>query len=129
MTKRRLDHFGINFDCEEEIKLIRFDDYWKSTLKCRTVDIVKLDIEGHELDALNGFGCALAATKVIEFEFGGCNIDTKSYFQDFFYYFKDNGFNLTRITPFGLEFMDCYREIDEFFSPTNYVAINKNIHV
>src|SRR3989304_8304955 len=129
LTKRRLDHFGINFDCEEEIKLIRFDDYWKSTLKCRTVDIVKLDIEGHELDALNGFGCALAATKVIEFEFGGCNIDTKSYFQDFFYYFKDNGFNLTRITPFGLEFMDCYREIDEFFSPTNYVAINKNIHV
>ena len=127
LTKRRLDHFGINFDNEEVVKLIRFEDYWSSTLNCRPLDIVKLDIEGHELDALNGFGCALPATKVIQFEFGGCNIDTNSYFQDFFYFFKNNGFDLSRITPFGLEFLNSYREIDEFFSTTNYVAINRNI--
>lgn len=127
LTKRRLDHFGIDFDFQENVKLIRFEDYWKSTLNSRAIDIVKLDIEGHELDALKSFGGALAATKVIQFEFGGCNIDTKSYFQDFFYFFKDNGFRLSRITPFGLESIDSYREIDEFFSTTNYVAVNKKI--
>jgi FkbM family methyltransferase len=127
LTKRRLDHFGINFDYEEDVKLIRFEDYWISKLNCRPVDIVKLDIEGHEFDALKGFGCALAATKVIQFEFGGCNIDSKNYFQNYFYFFKDNGFDLSRITPFGLEFLGSYKEIDEFFSTTNYVATNKNI--
>lgn len=124
LTKRRLDHFGINFDFQEDVKLIRFEDYWKSTLSCRPIDIVKLDIEGHELDALNSFGGALAATKVIQFEFGGCNIDTKSNFQDMFYFFKANNFSLSRITPLGLEFIEKYREIDEFFSTTNYLATN-----
>lgn len=125
LSKRRLDHFGIKFDVKEEIQLIKFEDYWRSFLNSREIDIVKLDIEGHELDGLKSFGAALSATKVIQFEFGGCNIDSKSYFQDFFYFFKANDFRLSRITPFGLEFIDQYREIDEFFSTTNYVAINK----
>jgi FkbM family methyltransferase len=125
LTKRKLGHVGIDFDCQEDVKLIRFEDYWRSVLNCRAVDIVKLDIEGHELDALKSFGEALAVTKVIQFEFGGCNVDTKTNFQEFFYFFKDNGFALSRITPFGLEFITKYREIDEFYSTTNYVATNK----
>jgi FkbM family methyltransferase len=124
LSKRRLDHFGIDFNVREDIKLMRFEEYWKSTLNCRVIDIVKLDIEGHELEGLKSFGGALAATKVVQFEFGGCNIDTKSYFQDFYYFFKENNFGLSRITPFGLQHIDGYREIDEFFSTTNYLATN-----
>lgn len=127
LTKRKLGHVGIDFDCQEEVRLLRFEDYWKSTLNCQTIDIVKLDVEGHELDALKSFGEALAVTKVIQFEFGGCNIDTRTTFQDFFSFFKDHGFALARITPFGLEFIDEYREIDEFYSTTNYVAKNKKL--
>lgn len=125
LTKRRLDHFGIEFNVKEDIRLMRFEDYWKSTLNSRVIDIVKLDIEGHELEGLKSFGGALATTKVIQFEFGGCNIDTKSYFQDFYYFFKENNFSLSRITPFGLQHINGYREIDEFFSTTNYVATNR----
>lgn len=128
LTKRRLDHFGIDFEVKENIRLMRFEEYWKSTLNSRIIDIVKLDIEGHEFEGLQSFGDALAATKVIQFEFGGCNIDTKSYFQDFYYFFKLNNFSLSRITPFGLQYINDYREIDEFFSTTNYVATN-NKHV
>jgi len=126
LTQRKLDHFGITFDTEEKIKTIRFEDYWKHELQSRKLDMVKIDIEGHELIALNGFGGALGATKALQFEFGGCNIDTATYFRDFWHYFKSNNFDIYRITPFGSEKIASYRESDEFFSTTNYIAVNRS---
>ena len=108
------------------VDVIRFEDYWEKELHSRSPDIVKIDVEGHELTVLNGFGGALAATRVLQFEFGGCNIDTRTYFQDFWYFFNDNNFDLFRITPFGAEKLSHYREIDEFFSTTNYIAVNRS---
>jgi len=102
--------------------VIRFEDYWKSELGSENIDFVKLDIEGHELDALNGFGDALKFIKVIQFEFGGCNIDTRTFWQDFWYFFTENNFVLYRITPFGITKIKKYRELDEFFSTTNFLA-------
>ncbi len=123
LSKRRVDHF--DFDFTEDVKLIRFEDYWKDKLNSRVIDLIKLDIEGHEMQALEGFGSCLAVTKVIQFEFGGCNIDTKTYFQDFWYFFKENKFDLYRITPFGLNPIRKYSEIDECFRTTNYIAVNQ----
>ena len=54
LTKRRLDHFGINFENTESVKTLRFQGYWKSVLNSQQIDICKIDIEGHELDALAG---------------------------------------------------------------------------
>ena len=86
--------------------------------------MVKIDVEGHELTALKGFGNALNATRVLQFEFGGCNIDTRTYFQDFWYFFKGQDFEIYRITPVGAEKITRYNERDEFFSTTNYIAVN-----
>ena len=125
LTKRKLDHLNIPFDFKESIDTVRFEDYWTNELNKRHMDIVKLDIEGHELAALKGFGEAIKDTSVVQFEFGGCNIDTRTYFQDFWYYFKDKNFEIFRITPLGLEKIERYRESDEFFSTTNYIAVNQ----
>jgi len=122
LTQRRLDHFGVDFNNTENIKTIKFEDYWKVELNSRDIDICKIDIEGHELDALNGFGEAIKHISVIQFEFGGCNIDTRTFFQDFWYFFQENGFDLYRISPIGLIQIPRYRELDEFFSTTNYLA-------
>lgn len=126
LTQRRLDHFNIDFSVKESIQTIRFEDYWKNNLSGRYLDIVKIDIEGHELFALNGFGEAIRNVSVVQFEFGGCNIDTRTYFQDFWYFFKNHNFTLYRITPFGLEQIPRYRESDEFFSTTNFIAVAGN---
>ncbi len=126
LTRRRLDHFGIDFSAQESIETIRFEDYWLKALKGRHLDIVKIDIEGHELDALRGFGKAISATSVLQFEFGGCNIDTGTYFQDFWYFFKEHEFNLFRITPLGLDRIAKYRELDESFSATNFIATKRS---
>ncbi len=126
LTQRRLAHFNMSFDVKETIKTLRFDEYWRTELRSKQLDMVKLDVEGHELFALNGFGEALRATKVIQFEFGGCNIDTRTFFQDFWYFFKERDFDLYRINPFGAEKLLHYKESYEFFSTTNYIAVNQN---
>ncbi len=125
LTKRRLDHFNIAFDTSETITTSRFEDYWKEQLQKRPLDIVKIDVEGHEFAVLKGFGEALKATRVLQFEFGGSNIDTRSYFQDFWYFFEEQAFDIYRITPFGSEKITQYTESQEFFSTTNYLAVNK----
>jgi FkbM family methyltransferase len=122
LTKRKLEHFNIPFETKETISTIRFEDYWKTALQSRELDMVKIDIEGHELTALKGFGRALEVTKVLQFEFGGCNIDTRTYFQDFWYFFKERNFDTYRITPLGAQRITRYKESDEYFATTNFIA-------
>ncbi|AEG01311.1 FkbM family methyltransferase [Methylomonas methanica] len=125
LTQRRLDHFNIEFDTTETISTMRFEDYWQTQLQSRQLDMVKIDVEGHELAALKGFGAALDVTRVLQFEFGGTHIDTRTYFQDFWYFFIEQGFDLYRITPFGAKKISRYSESDEFFAITNYIAVNQ----
>jgi FkbM family methyltransferase len=122
LTRRRLEHFGIRFDHQDTVRRERFEDYWMSALGGRVIDLVKLDVEGHELEVLKGFGPAIEKTRVVQFEFGGCNIDTRTYFQDFWYYFKSADFEIYRVAPFFLQRISAYSEIDEFFSTTNFLA-------
>jgi FkbM family methyltransferase len=124
LVQRELTHRGIGFRAQETVPVVRFADYWSDALGGRRLDIVKLDIEGFELAALHGFGDALAATAVLQFEFGGCNVDTRTFFRDFWQLFETRGFELYRITPLGLERMRRYRDSDESFSTTNYLARN-----
>jgi len=127
LTKRNLEHFNIDFNVNEAVQLIRFEDYWEQKLLKRNIDLAKMDVEGHELDVLKGFGKAIYQTKLIQFEFGGCNIDTRTYFQDFWYFFKEHSFKIYRITPFGLEHIQFYRESHETFLTTNYLCVNQNL--
>jgi FkbM family methyltransferase len=124
LTLRDLSHVGRVFSFQEVVQTIRFEDYWTEKLNSRRIDIIKLDIEGHELDALHGIGEAIHQTCIIQFEFGGCNIDTRTYFRDFWIFFNLNNFSLYRMTPFGVDKIVGYRESDEFFSTTNYIATN-----
>lgn len=125
LTKRNLEHFGIDFSLKENIKLQRFDDYWKINISSNFIDLFKIDVEGHELKVLEGIGSKISNIKVIQFEFGGCNIDTKTYFQDFWYFFKNHDFEMFRITPFGIFKIGKYKEEYERFQTTNYVCVNK----
>ncbi len=127
LTKRKLGHFGISFDTCERVTVMRFDDYWNKEMKRSPIDIAKLDVEGHELDVLKGFGDALKITRVIQFEFGGCNIDTRTFFQDYFYFFKEQGFSVYRIAHNGAISIPVYRESDEYFRTTNYLAVNNRV--
>ncbi len=125
LTRRDLDHIGLPFDTEETVGVLRFEDYWRDRLGSRPLDLVKLDVEGHELAALEGFEAAIDHVRVVQFEFGGCNIDTRTYFRDFWRFFSDRSFDLYRITPLGYEFLPKYNEADEYFSLSNFIAVKQ----
>ncbi len=125
LTKRRLEHFEVKMNYTEIIELQRFDNYWKN--KESILDYVKIDVEGHELDVLEGFGDLINRVKLIQFEFGGCNIDTRTFFQDFWYYFAEKDFLIYRITPRGPLLIKKYSEKNEYFATTNYIAINTKL--
>lgn len=127
LSKRKLDHYNIKFDEKEAVKTIKFEEYWKNQLQSRIIDLVKIDVEGYELSVLNGFGDAIKVTRVIQFEFGGCNIDTRVFFQDFWYFFKQYEFDIYRITPFGPDEIRRYDESEEVFMVTNYIAVNRRL--
>lgn len=122
LSKRDLSYLGLDFDHSETIRVIRFEPFWRDTLGGAVIDLLKLDVEGHELAALRGAGEAIAHCRAVQFEFGGCNIDTRTYFRDFWDFFSAHGFALHRITPFGLTHIARYSERDEVFTTTNYIA-------
>lgn len=123
LTKRRLGHFNIDFEHEEKIEVTTLD-FWAHS-KNLLPNFIKIDVEGHELEVLKGGTNTLKSVRVIQFEFGGCNIDTRTYFQDFWYFFQDRGFNLYRISPSGPLRIEHYSEEDEYFSTTNYLAVRE----
>ncbi len=125
LTRRRLSHYNIDFKYKEPVRTVRFEKYWDSVLNKRPLDIVRIDVEGHEFAALSGFGPAIEATRVVHFSVDGTNIDTRTYFQDFWYFFRQCGFDIFRITPGGLSRIELYRETSESFSVANYFAVNQ----
>jgi FkbM family methyltransferase len=128
LTKRKLDHFGISFDVTESVKAIRFDRYWRENLQGKHVDILKLDIEGHEMSALRGCGDTLRNIRVIQFEFGGTCIDTRIFFKDFWDLLSVAGFDLYRLAPAGLIRISGYSESCENYFYQNYFAVNRNFN-
>ena len=127
LTKRRLEHFNIDFNQSEEVKITTLDEYCKSH-NITHIHLLKMDVEGHELDILHGAKDMFAqnAIDIATFEFGGCNIDTRTFFQDFWYFFKEQKMQLYRILPNGtLHKIPAYKELYEQFTTTNFVAIKE----
>lgn len=121
--QRRLDHIGLKLTHKETIRLKTLQDVCKEN-KVRQIDLLKLDVEGHEYSVLRGSRKMLEAGKIgmIQFEFGGCNIDSRTFFQDFFYLLHPK-YDIFRVLQDGLFPISNYRELDEVFVTTNYVAI------
>ncbi len=125
LTRRRLDHFGISFDQSEEVAVTTVDRYCAERGIDR-INLLKIDVEGHELDVLSGANGLLEkrGIDVVMFEFGGCNIDTRTFFQDFWYLFSAAGMSLFRITPSGYLWpVRAYDEMHEQFRTMNYIAV------
>ena len=122
LTKRRLNHLNIDFTNSETIPVTTLDDWQSNNLHVHP-NILKIDVEGHELDVLKGATELLKSIRVIQFEFGGTNIDSRTYFQDYWYFFQPLGFTIFRLTPRGLTPVRNYTEASETFFFTTYYAV------
>jgi len=86
-------------------------------------------VEGHELKVLQGAFHLLSSQAIdyIQFEFGGANIDSKTFLQDFFYYLNPY-YKIFRIVRDGLTPLEGYAERFEIFMYSNFLALSRTRH-
>jgi FkbM family methyltransferase len=127
LTKRDLDHIGKTMSLTQTVQVSTLDDYCRQN-GIEHIHLLKIDVEGHERDVLEGAARMFAGNRIdaVTFEFGGCNIDTRTYFRDFFQFFHNRDMQIFRITPRGyLRPIARYRETHEQFLTTNFMAVKK----
>ena len=88
LYQRRGLEDGWGLEKTEEIEIVRLDtlEQYCTERNIEEIDFMKVDVEGHELEVFTG-GVSLfqeGRVRVIQFEYGGCNIDSKVFLKDIF---------------------------------------------
>lgn len=129
LTRRRLDHMKIDMDCIESVSIRTLDDVVIEVgLPC--IDLLKIDVEGHDLDVLKGSTKAMerGLIKLVQFEFGGCNLDTRTTLQDFWYFFQQYGYAMGIVQPsMRVQPLATYDEFYEQYRTANFVAAPRGV--
>lgn len=126
LTQRRLEHLGIHHERSERVRIETLDGYCASH-GIGVIDLLKIDVEGHELEVLRGAAAMFShrRIRIVTFEFGGCNIDTRTYLRDYWQFFAGQDMkSFHRIMPSGhLLRIEEYREDLESFRTANYLVV------
>lgn len=122
--ERRLptQHGTIDVASTEQISVSTIDNFCR-TNRILEIDLLKLDIEGHELKALAGAHEMLSKGRIrlIQFEFGPANLYSRTTFFDFWQMLSPR-FDVFRLLPHGLQPIRLYEEQLEIYITTNYIA-------
>jgi len=91
----------------------------------KSIDFLKIDTEGYELDVLLGFGDYLKSVKIIQFEYGGSFLDRGIKLVDVITYLEQKGFyKFSYLTSSGTKLLEDFKDHYQY---CNIVCINKNI--
>lgn len=116
-------NYNIKLDLEEEITLATVDDFCEKN-KINQIDLLKLDVEGHELKVIKGAKKTIQSGKIknIQFEFGLASVESRIFIKDFFEILS--GYEIYRVLQNGIKKIH-YNEYFEIFLTTNYLAVLK----
>jgi len=109
-----------------EIELVKGDDFLLEHA-IKNVFLLKLDLEGAEYDALQGFENALksGSIKLVQFEYGYINITTKRLLIDYYQLLESYGYVVGKLFPKTVEFRKYQYKHEDFIGP-NFIAVHKD---
>jgi FkbM family methyltransferase len=89
------------------------------------VDLLKIDVEGSELQVLRGFAGMLArgAIDVVQFEYGRANIARRALLADLYALLTDAGFVVGKLYPEDVAFGPYDPATHEDFRGPNFIAV------
>ncbi len=111
---------------KHDVRVITLDSFIRSN-SIDTVDLLKIDAEGHELHIIQGVleHLSQGKIKVIQFEFNEMNVISGTFFRDFWNILSD--YKLYKMLPDGLVEIKSYSPIYcEIFACQNVVAVLKD---
>jgi FkbM family methyltransferase len=110
----------------EEVEIDTVDNYCQ-THSISRISFAKIDVEGHELEVLKGANSLLSRNgiDIIQFEYGGCNIDSGTLLKHIFEFLRPLGYTFHKIYPKELKFFERYDQDMEDFRYQNWVAIRQ----
>lgn len=108
-----------------EAPVIRGDDYCQSE-GIKSIDLLKIDVEGAEHMVLDGFSRNFedGLVSTVQFEFGMVNIYSKYLLKDFYEFFGKYGFTLGPVMPQGVDFKEYNTRDEDFQGPPNFFAVH-----
>lgn len=127
-TSDRLSRVGLAMKQREQVSLTTIDDFCERERVGR-INLLKLDVEGHELSILEGSSRMLHGGRIdaVQFEFGAANVDSRTFFRDFFDLLAGR-YVLYRVLQDGLYRLPGYNETYEVYKrATNYLALRSDL--
>ncbi len=111
----------------KKAQLQKGDDYCQ-TNKVNNIDFLKIDVEGAEHLVLTGFAKMLDEQRIrlIQFEYGYTNGDTKFLMRDFFKFFSEKGYKVGKLRRGKVEFTDWSYALNDFNSGPNFIAVRQS---
>lgn len=113
----------------ERISLNTIDNFCTQNCIGR-IFFLKLDVEGEEFACLRGASNLFAGGCIdyIQFEFGGCNIQSRVFLKDFWDLLSP-AYDIYRVVQNGLFPEKKYHELLEIFTTTNFLAVRRGLPV
>ncbi len=127
LYKRNLDIYGIKLDKKEIVETLRLDSFIEREGIVH-INLLKIDVEGHEMAVLSGLNDYLDPKFIdfIQFEYGGTNLDAHTSLLNLYAMLESAGFLVSKVMPRGLEIRP-YRPYMDNFQYANYVAVSPRI--
>lgn len=114
----------------ENIKIETLDNYCKER-HISNIDFLKIDVEGYELEVFRGGKNIFVnhQVKMIQFEYGGCNIDARLFLYDIFNFFKGMNYSFYKIYPNNIRLAKRYDKRFDNFNYQNWLIIDNDYYV
>jgi FkbM family methyltransferase len=111
----------------DEVELRTLDEL-AAELGIDRIDLLKVDVEGHELAVLEGARGLLRAGRVgaVQFEFGERNLASRTFLRDFFRLLGPD-FRFFRVAPGGLRALEYRPAAEVYVLESNYIAVSGDL--